>query len=461
MMSKSIAAAALSALSLSVAACATSKPAAPARAAEPLVHEPDGPPPEPTPPPFSCADEDIDWPMFQRTEGRVGATDAPAIETPTVAWSRPIGIAGWLDNPLIADGRVYAPSSGQVWNRPDGADGLYAFDLKTGDPLWFVATADDANGAAYSKCRVFVGSDAGTVTAVDARNGDVLWVSEFQGKMYANPLPLDDVVIVAGAQGSVAALDVETGAVVWRREVGAAVRGGAAADARRVFVTTEAARVVALDRHTGAPVWSAQIQAPGIMSAYSTPTVAAGKVYVGFVRDTYYDVPAVHVYDAATGQPGWDPKNTHDLGGGWGNIRSSPALHDGRLYWGEAYSNRIVGLDITGGDVSSSVPAGFCMFPQWPSPAIAQEVVYVPRHDGGLYAYDLEHATLRWSLYVGEANSLSQSFPPELQERDADRCDWDPPFGRPVYASPAIAADGTLVVATGDGWLHAIRNGGQ
>lgn len=439
--------------------CATKKPIADARANPPLTDVPVEPV-APSPPAFECNDSNLEWPMFQRSPGRLGTSESPSIAAPRVAWSRSIGIASWLDNPTIADGRVFAPSSGQVWNRADGGDGLYAFDLKTGDPLWFAATADDANGAAYDRCRVFVGSDAGTLTALDARTGQQLWVSEFAGKVYSNPLPIDDVVIITAAPDLVAAVNAATGKVVWQASVGATVRGGASADPDHVFVATEAARVIALSRRDGTTAWSTEIKSAGVQAAYSAPTVANGKVYVSFVRDTYYDVPAVQMYNAATGDRMWAARNTQRLTGGWGNIRSSPALHDGRLYWGEAYSNRIVGLDAAEGDVTTSLSAGLCMFPHWPSPAVAQDLVYVPRHDGGVYAYDIEKGTLRWSLFLGEANNISQSFPPEHLERGNDRCEWDPPFGRAVYASPAIAADGTLVIATGDGWLHAIRDGG-
>lgn len=439
--------------------CASPRPAAPV-ATEPLIEKPvaDSNATE-GPARFECDEADVDWPMFQRNVQRVGTTEAPPIASPRVAWSNRVGISGWLNSPLIADGRVFAPSSGQVWNRPDGADGVYAFDLASGEQQWFVSTADDANGAAYHRCRVFTTSDAGTVTAVHAQTGKTLWVTELAGKIYANPLVIDGLVIVGGERGELAALDSSTGEPVWKRHVGGPVRGGASADDERVFVTTETGHVVALRYKDGQPQWSVRID--GAKSAYGLPTVAGGKIFVGFVRDTSYNTPAVAAYDAATGTELWRARNSRDLSGGWGNVRSSPALVDGHLYWGEPYSNRIVALDVLGGDVATSTPAGVCTFPHWPSPAVAQDIVYLPRHDGGLYAVNATDGSLAWSFYLGDAKSVSQTFPPEHQAPGADRCQWEPPFGRPIYASPAVASDGTVIVGTGDGWLHAIREDSQ
>lgn len=444
---------------LLAAACGTKQPSRPT-ATEPLVEQSNEPieasDAEEEIVEFECEKTQADWPMFQRTPDRHGVSDAPALGNPTIRWSAQIGIASWLNNPVIADGRVYAPSSGQVWNKPDGSDGVYSFDLATGEQLWFQPVAGDANGAAYADCRLFVTSDAGTVSAFDARSGEELWVREFEQKVYANPLPLGDTVVVGGAGGGVAALNVADGEPVWTADVGSAVRGGASTDGERVYVTTVGLRILALDAASGEPVWTADITDADATEIYAAPTVDGGQLYVSYVRNTSYSVPAVKSYESRTGKLLWSATNTHNLTGGWGNIRSSPAFRDGRLYWGEPYSNRIVTLDADGGDVANSVAAGTCMFPHWPSPAIAGDLLYVGRHDGGLYALDTTTGTQKWSYYLGDARSAKNSFPPEFADESPGRCSWDPPFGKPIYASPAVAEDGTIVVSTGDGWVHAL-----
>jgi outer membrane protein assembly factor BamB len=394
--------------------------------------------------------------MFQRDGARHGAADAPPIETPTVRWSREVGIAGWLNSPIVANGHVFVATSGQVWNKPDGGDGVVAF-TRDGESAWFRGLPGDPNGLAYERCRLFVTSDAGVVAAIDSRSGELLWERELEGgKVYTHPLPLRGKIYVGNADGTLFALDQTTGETVWARALGATIRGGVASDGERLYLGTQGRLVAALDAESGDVVWSDELDDPNATEIYPTPTIVGGTVVFGYARDTYYEEPAFVAFDTATGESAWQATNPRDLGGGWANIRSSPALVDGTLVWGEPYSNRVVMADASTGEVLRSTPTGRCMFEHWPSPATAGGVIYLPRHDGGFYALDVASGALRWSLYLGDSRLPPAPFPSKLRETSWDRCAWEPPVGHPIYASPAIGDDGTVFVATGDGWLHAI-----
>lgn len=429
---------------------------------EPLVEEEPAPAVDASGPGFQCdATDPAPWPMFQRDAARRGATTASAIEQPAVLWSSEVGITGWLNSPVIADGHVFVASSGQLWNKPDGGDGVFAFTL-AGEQVWFRELPGDANGIAYEGCRIFATSDAGVIAALDARTGEPLWQREIEGgKLYTNPMPLGGRVYVGNAEGALFALDQATGETVWAKALGGAIRGGVASDGERLFVGTQARLVAALDAADGKTVWSQKLEDPAAKEIYPTPTVVGSTVVFGYARDTAYDDPALVAFDTVTGELAWQGTNPRGLSGGWGNLRSSPALVDGVLVWGEPYSNRLVAADASSGEVLRSTPSGVCMFEHWPSPAAAGDRIYLPRHDGGLYAADASTGALVWSLYLGDSRFPPAPFPPALRESAWDRCVWEPPVGEPIYASPAIAEDGTVFIVTGEGWLHAIGEGGS
>lgn len=423
-------------------------------AAEPLIEAPASPPtvvPEaPCDWPRAGA-----WPMFQQNASRTGVSAAPGIRNPTIRWSRPLGIAGWLNSPVIAEDTVFVGSNGQVWNQPDGGDGVAAFDLQTGDTRWFHALDGDVNGVAYASCRVFATTDSGKVVGLDARSGERLWVLDVKGqKFYSNPLVVGDIVLVGDSRGTAWAINARDGKAIWTRAFSGAIRGGLAADGARVYVTTESKQVAALDPKNGAVVWSTTLSDPNATQIYAAPTVLGDMLVVGYVRDTSYQQPALVAYDASSGQQAWLGSNPDGHTGGWGNIRSSPAVIDGKLVYGEPYSNRVVTVDGQTGVVTASEPIGPCMFQHWPSPAVANGMFYLPRHDGGLYAFLA--GSPAWGLYLGDSARPPLPFPDEMSSDGWDRCSWDPPVGKPIYASPAIADDGTIVVATGDGFLHAV-----
>lgn len=395
-----------------------------------------------------------DWSMFQADASRQGAVIAPPVREPQIAWKTRIGVQSWLNNPVIAGERVFVGSSGDVWNSPDSADGVTSLDLRTGKALWFSPFDDDVNGVAYAACTVIATSDDGTIRAMDANDGTVIWKHNVGTKVYTNPLILGEFVFVGDAEGTVHALHLFKGTVRWTHTMGAAIRGGLAGDARHVYVASQNGRVTALVAGSGAEVWSSESIAP--FEIFGVPTLVRQRLVQGFVRDTTYPQPALTTFDTANGQRSWDSSNPRGLRGGWGNIRSSPAVWNGVMIWGEPYSNRIVGGLAQTGEVRWSTTAGACFFPHYSSPAIASGTAYVGRFDGGLYAFDATSGDESWRLYLGQHDKTG-SFPDSLTDVFWDRCLWEPEVGQPIFASPAVAADGTIVIGTGEGWLYAIR----
>ncbi|HEY9840471.1 MAG TPA: PQQ-binding-like beta-propeller repeat protein, partial [Candidatus Obscuribacterales bacterium] len=137
----------------------------------------------------------------------------------------------------------------------------------------------------------------------------------------------------------------------------------------------------------------------------------------------------------------------------WGNIRTSPAVFNNMLFYAEPYSNTVVAVDGLNGKAAGGLEVGAPMFPQWSSPAIAADTLYVPRFDGGLYAISANKAQLLWSFYLGSPGYAGPKIPEALLGLQDP--EWKPPIGDAIYASPAIAADGSILIPAA-GFLYCI-----
>lgn len=411
--------------------------------------------PAPPEPPRALSIEGGGWPLFHGDAARTGRVDARAIRAPRVLWRAKVGIQGWLNAPVIAGSLVVVPSSGDRHNAADPRDGLHGIELATGRVRWHAHLGGDADGVAVSVDRAIVGSDDGRVTAIDLQTGTSIWSARVQGKAYASPLPLGDQVIVGDASGAVRALAIQDGAPRWKVQLDGAIRGGASADEGAIYVVSQRGEAAAL-RLDGSTIWRVRLDnvaaSAGVLEVYAAPIVTGSSLIIPFARDTYYATPGVLALDKRTGKLAW--LATGDGVSEWGNVRMTPALTSGVLVWPEPYSGDVVGLDAATGAVRFRRTIGACFFPSWAAPAAAENVVYVPRFDGSLHAVRASDGGAIWQLYLGEERRVGV-VSPTLNAPQLD-CAWDVPVGAPLYAPPAIAGDGTVIVGSGEGVVYAI-----
>jgi len=156
-----------------------------------------------------------------------------------------------------------------------------------------------------------------------------------------------------------------------------------------------------------------------------------------------------------TGEVRWRAQDPNGAKYDYGNVRSSPAVQGGHIVYGDPYSNHMVVMGHYTGAVERLVPLGQCFFPHYPSPAIVGTMAILPRHDGGLYAVDMTSWKTLWSIYLGKADKAGTDFP-NLLPKERGECAWEPEGGSSFFASPAISADGRIVVGTGEGYLFCV-----
>ena len=395
----------------------------------------------------ATCDEKDDWPMFQKDATRRGSRTGDLRRRPEHLWTAYVGVQSWLNNPVITGHHVYVGSSGTDWNKADKKDGVYAIELASGAQRWFFPTKIDANGVAFSRCRVVATVDDGSVYGIDSKNGAQIWKFQAKGKAYTNPLILGAAVVVGDSTGAIHMLDLETGKERWNYQMDSAIRGGFSSNGELIFAASQTGLVVALDT-AGQVRWRFGSQGRGI---YGAPTLVGDSVLLGFVRDTTYPNPALLALSQETGAETWYASNPQGFTGGWANIRASVAVSGDLAFWAEAYSDRLVAASVTSGEVKWSAPSGPCFFRQWSSPVVVGDVVLVGRMDGALHAHDVVSGDAVWEYSL--ANHTDLGFQDRVWR---DQCLHEPENAFPILATPAVSESGVVVVGTEEGYLYAV-----
>lgn len=413
-----------------------------------------------------------DWPLFQKDPQHTGqAYPQRMIQKPVIRWKQPVGIAGWLNYPLIAEGMVYISSSGYLWQGADAdfskhdqdhpADGVYAFDLRTGTRRWYAPAYNDVNGIAWDQGLVLATGDEGAVWALDARTGQLKWRKNLGASTY-QLLVHQGVAYTGDEQGRFYALDVASGKILWQLQLQGAIRAGAALAQDHLILGTTAGQVYSLSLK-GKIRWQRAIQTfypqyvqdKTPIAVYASATIYQKTAILGFARDSYYAEPALISLDLDKGQLVWTAQSAGKREN-WGNIRTSPVLYGDLLIYAEPYSNEIVAISAQTGQVLGSIAQGVEMFPQWASPALSGDLVVIPRHDGGLYALDADRGRPMWAFYIGEPHLAGPQFPEGIASGGGATY-THPTIGDAIFSSPAISAEGEILVAAG-GYLYCISD---
>ena len=401
------------------------------------------------------------WYTFQYNNQRTAYTENPAIKSPVVRWKTQIGIQGYLNNSVIAD-QIYVGSSGDQHNTPDERDGIYCLNKKSGAIIWHFRTETDACGVAYADGRIYSTGDDGYLRCLDAKSGEELWHTQFDGELYAQPLIVGEMVIIGDESGSVIATNRATGKHAWMVKLASTnIRGGLSADKQHIYAAFEEGRVACLDMKGGV-VWMEDLEykdefGEDFQQIYGAPTVLFDKLIIPFSRSTYYNKPAIYALNINDGSIAWKAAKDESASVTHGNIRSSVAIWKNLILFGNPYSNSLIAVNLSNGEMAWNLPFGDCMFPHWPSPVIAGNTLYLGRHDGGFGAIDLEKQQVSWQLYLGDHDQV------QLRPRDygtnpgsSAPCNWDPATGSSIYATPAIDKKGTIYIGNGEGWFFAI-----
>lgn len=153
------------------------------------------------------------------------------------------------------------------------------------------------------------------------------WMALLDGTESSRPvLSADQGTVYVGTDaGTVYAVDAATGAIEWSVGLGSAVVDSPALANGHLYVPTEGDGLVVLDAATGAPTWTGSTEGHAVTQQ---PAVAGDVVYVGTAGG------GVLAFDAGgCGTGTCSPLWSDDLGS---DITGAPAVSNGQLFVGTA-----------------------------------------------------------------------------------------------------------------------------
>lgn len=337
-----------------------------------------------------------DWRQFHNTTSRRGLTNTSSISVQDakhlkIVWSVMTG-ARVSSSPAVVNGVVYIGSD-------DGT--LWALEAGTGQEAWSATTGGTIHSSpAVSAGVVYVGSSDGKMYAFDAQDGSTVWTKTLDGgEIIASPLVVGKRVFIGTKGGKFYALSKATGGVKWSHQIWD-VWGSAAYKNGLVYVGSDQYKLYAYHAVSGKLKWSRTLDG----RVRGVPSISGSLVFVGD------DEGIVSAFNRNTGHLRWSsrpvPKSTNAI------VRCAPAIARGLVFVDTGETTPMDGHVVafranTGKKVWKSHMADYAES----SPAIANGVLYVGSYDTRMYAYDVDNGKELWTSGWGTLDGGVSSSP--------------------------------------------------
>ena len=261
----------------------------------------------------------------------------------------------------------------------------------------------------------------------------VKWAFKAGGPIVTSPAIAAGVVYIAAMDGHLYAIDQETGKEKWNFKSRMPVASSPAVVGDTLYFVSSAGSLAALDLKTGQPKWVYAVE-----------------------YERKFEARNLHGY----------PSAAQTIPDAWDLFTSSPAVANGKVYFGSGDGN-VYAVDAQTGLLQWKFPTRDVVHS---SPAVVNNIVYIGSWDSYLYAIDADTGQEKWSFKSGEDNTIHnqvgfQSSPTVVDGtvyvgcRDAHvyaldastgRKKWDYPTSKSwVIGTPAVR-DGLVYVGTSD-----------
>lgn len=214
---------------------------------------------------------------------------------------------------------------------------------------------------AFDTERIYLPLAGGTIVALKAKDGQLVWRSDMGGELSASPAADESNIYVAteilvsegvqrASSGALRALGREGGVTQWMTPLVKPVRGAITISGSRLFAGGGDGRAYAFDKKTGGVLWS--IPFPSTFN--SQPVVDSGRVYIGSEDGTMWAL------EEATGKVVWKYRTQGAIRGNAVAARKSVYFgsSDGYVYAVSADKGKLDWRKRTGAGVEAVTLAG-------------------------------------------------------------------------------------------------------
>ncbi|WP_329434386.1 PQQ-binding-like beta-propeller repeat protein [Streptomyces anulatus] len=258
------------------------------------------------------------------TSGPEGALHAIDPVSRKFLWPKPI-TGPMVAAPTVREGVVFVlvNESSRPHSPASIANSVLAVDAETGELRWRLPSAlPESKLWQIGHHATYVVQDLepsrNRVTALNLDNGETVWEHEFEDCVTSPPVESGGAIYLVGKAGSVYALDAKTGGLMWQETAGRRISAAPLVTGGLVIVGGENPnRITAFDAVTGTKIWSK----PG-QGAFTSSPFAVGSAICAAHRAG--DLVAWH---AETGRQlwkfdlRWDPRS-----------QGEPLIENGVLY---------------------------------------------------------------------------------------------------------------------------------
>lgn len=395
---------------------------------------------------------------------------------PQIKWSTYVGKQKWKNTPLIIGSTIFLGSAGNRWNDSDENDGIYCLDLESGNIKWMHATYSDVNEISYFNGFVIGGCDDGSVHCVSSRTGELKWLvnldSGVVSKIYKYTGYDEEQLIVPCYNGEIIFINLRNGQLINKISLGDSIMSNITFVNNSIYtillIPTLNGTIYELKEEFGLfhIKSKTEIFYPDIHNnqngfskaeLYTPPLIIEDKMFVGFVRQTYYDYPAIVCLDFLTKKVLWYASDPQKKGSHFGNLRTNLLADNGQIIFTHPYSNELVGIDESNGEIKWITSLGRNMFQQWASPIKNDNGYFLSRYDGYLYKIYKSSKQRQWGMYLGQSDDAGIVFDSSQEVgNENENAAWELFIGHSLISTPAIHHD-NIIVGSDEGILYCLN----